>query len=76
MRRSCRCGGMVFQMLPGARSVMPISSRQEGDTSGWMYMRKVPLVGAPFLAEFAAVLLPALVMSRCGMSAPAGTEFM
>ena len=52
MRRSCTCGGMVFQTLPGARSVMPMRSRAEGATSGWMYMRKRPLVGAPLLAQF------------------------
>ena len=54
---------------------MPISSRQDGATSGWMYMRSVRLLArrsSPRSSGFAS----ALVISRCGMSAPAGTEFM
>ena len=51
MRRSWTWQGMVFQTLPGARSVMPIRSRQEGATSGWMYMRSVRWLARAWLAE-------------------------
>ena len=60
--------GMVFQALPSARSVMPIKSRQEGMTSGWMYMTRRRLferLTSPSSSAFASALL----ISRCGRSA-------
>ena len=66
---------MVFHTDCSARSVIPISSRQDGATSGWMYIRRRRWLH--FAASPNSTCLPSsLVMSRCGMSAPAGTEFM
>ena len=70
-----RRGGMVFQTLPSARSVIPIRRRQEGATSGWMYIarrRRFDRRASPRSSGFAS----ARGISRWGMSAPAGTEFM
>ena len=66
---------MVFQMLPGAGSVMPIKSRQEGATSGWIYIRSSRLLDFAS-SPITSGLDSARLIRRCGMSAPAGTEFM
>ena len=64
---------MVFQTLPGAGSVIPISRRHDGATSGWIYIRSVrtfDLATSPIETGLASDC----GIRRCGWSAPAGTE--
>ena len=54
-----------LQIDPGARSVIPISKRQEGATSGWMYIRSTrwfDFAPSPSSSGFAS----ARRISRCG----------